>query len=79
MPRETAYMRGMRLLTEHRLTITEVTDERIRATARGSGEVHRLGLDGSTWWCSCPVRTDQCSHLHALRAVTVVPRGTLDH
>ena len=63
-------------LTEHRITVLEVNEDGVRAIARGSGIVHDLGLDASGWWCSCPVRTDQCSHLHALRAVTVVRRGT---
>lgn len=70
--RETAEAKGMRYLTEHRLTLLEVTEDGVRAIARGAGGVYHLGLEGGRWVCSCPCRTDQCSHLHALRAVTIV-------
>ena len=71
MPRENAYDKGMRLLTEHRLTITEVTVDSITAMVRGSGEFYRCGWTPDGWWCECPVLTGHCSHLHALRAVTI--------
>jgi len=75
MARESAQVKGLRYLVEHRLLIGEVTADRVRATVRGSGEVYRLGFEGGRWFCGCPARTNGCSHLHALRAVTVVPRS----
>jgi hypothetical protein len=69
--RETAETRGRRYLVEARLTITRLEGDDVRATCRGSGEVHDLGHDlARGWWCSCPARTT-CSHLHALQCVTV--------
>jgi uncharacterized Zn finger protein len=70
--RETVAAKAARYLTEGRLTIEYVVGDTVRASCRGSGELYRLGHEpGRGWWCSCPVRTDQCSHLAALRSVTV--------
>jgi uncharacterized Zn finger protein len=72
MIRETVAAKAARYLTEARLTVLRVDGDQVTATCRGSGELYQLGHDrGRGWWCSCPSRTDQCSHLVALRAVTV--------
>jgi uncharacterized Zn finger protein len=72
MPREGAEAKGKRYVCEGRLTIRLVNGEEIRATAKGDGELYELGLaPGRGWFCSCPAVTDQCSHLKALRLVTV--------
>ena len=73
--RESAEAKGARYLLEHRLTILAVNEHEIRAVARGSGEVYDCGLEGGRWHCSCPAKTVNCSHLFALRSVTVVPRS----
>jgi hypothetical protein len=70
--RETVEDKAKRYLVEARLTVEYVVGDTVRATCRGSGEVYRLGHDLQRgWWCSCASRTDQCSHLTALRAVAV--------
>lgn len=75
MPRESAHAKGLRYLTEHRLTVYAVNDAEVKATCRGSGARYQLGLDrGGNWWCSCPCHTTACSHLAALKAVTVHQR-----
>lgn len=74
MPRESAETKGLRYLVEHRITILSVDEEGVRAIARGSGEVYQLGRDASGWHCTCPCRTEACSHLFALKAVVVVSR-----
>lgn len=77
MARENAADKGRRYLTEGRLEVLYVKphDMRIRATCRGeSGETYKLGYSPAKWFCDCPVLTDQCSHLNALRLVTQVPR-----
>lgn len=72
MPRENAEAKGRRYLTEGRLLVVEVTDQRIRAFCRGDGALHRCGMDGGgRWWCMCPARGDRCAHLTALRLVCV--------
>jgi len=72
MTRETVAAKAARYLAEGRLIITAVDGDHVAACCRGDGEVHRLGHDpGRGWWCSCPVRTDRCAHLIALRSVTV--------
>ena len=73
MSREDAYVRGMRLLIEHRLHVHRDGDRVIEATCRGdSGEIHQLGYRPGRWYCSCPARS-QCAHLRALWAVTTRP------
>ena len=71
MPRENAATRARRILTEGRVIVTAVRPGvLVRAAVRGDGTVWRCGWDGGSWWCKCPVRTDQCAHLIALRLVT---------
>jgi uncharacterized Zn finger protein len=70
--RTTALDRGKQHLTDGRLILTSVNGDTITAQCRGSGEMHSLGHDLERgWWCTCPVTTDRCSHLHALRLVTI--------
>lgn len=71
MARENAAAKARRYLTEGRITITHLRPRTVvRAIARGDGAFYRCGWDGGTWWCHCPVRTDQCAHLIALRLIT---------
>lgn len=76
MPK-TARDKAFRLLTEGRLIVREVGlpshPGRIVAECRGdSGEIYMLGYDPirEEWRCGCPARTE-CSHLKALKLVTV--------
>ena len=79
MPRESAEAKGRRLLVEGRLVVQLVDGRKIVAACRGdSGEVYRLGFDPRTrsWRCTCPALTAACSHLIALRLVTLKPGET---
>lgn len=70
-PREGAYAKGRRYLTEGRLILTKVDGDDIRSTCRGdSGEVYRQQHYAGRWFCSCPAKT-RCSHVVALQLVTV--------
>lgn len=72
MSRETIAAKAARYLASARLTVVAVSGDHVGAGCRGGGEVHRCGHDpGRGWHCSCPARTDRCSHLAALRSVTV--------
>jgi hypothetical protein len=72
MTREDIAAKAARYLTEARLTITSVDGDHVTATCRGMGEVYTRGHDPARGWhCSCPVRSDRCSHLTALQSVTV--------
>ncbi len=77
MPREAAPDKARRYLSESRLRVLYVkpTDPRIRATCRGDGETYRCGysLPPQGWWCECPAKTVDCSHLLALRLVCETP------
>ncbi len=62
--RETAAVKGTRLLTEGRLIVTAAAAGEFAATVRGSGDVHRVTFGRGGWYCTCPARST-CSHLHA--------------
>ena len=73
--RESAAVKGRRLLTEARLTVERLNGDLIVASCRGdSGESYRLGHDPGRreWRCTCPAKT-RCSHLTALMLVTRRP------
>jgi uncharacterized Zn finger protein len=75
--RENARDKGVRYVSEARLTVMHVNYETrtIRAVCRGEGAVYALGCDGDDWWCACPAKT-RCAHLHALMLVTT--RGRVE-
>jgi hypothetical protein len=70
--------KGQRLLTEGRLTIVSCGPEyngRIHAICRGdSAKIYDLGYDEQKqeWRCTCEARSE-CSHLIALKLVTMEP------
>lgn len=69
--RENAASKGRRYLIEGRLIVTHARPGvSVRATCRGDGTVWHLGWDAGSWHCDCPARSDQCSHLLALRLTT---------
>lgn len=72
MTRETVADKARRYLAEGRLTVTAVDGDHVTAVCRGQGAIYQLGHEsGRGWHCSCPVRSDRCAHLLALRSVTV--------
>jgi hypothetical protein len=73
MPRENAFLKGRRYLTEARLRVLRVDDDRIESVCRGDGRFYRQGWIGGKWLCECPAVSDGCCHLIALRLVTVAP------
>lgn len=72
MPRETARAKADRILLEGRLVILEAGRYGVAARIRGEGVIHTARYQFGTWTCTCPVRSDQCSHLIALRRVVAV-------
>lgn len=72
MPRETARAKADRLLLEGRVVILEAGRYGVMARCRGEGVIHTARYQFGAWSCTCPVRSDQCSHLIALRRVVAV-------
>ncbi len=70
MSRESAHAKARRYLAEGRLLVIEVNEDRIAALCKGDGRVYSLGLAGD-WHCDCPALSRDCSHLRALRLVTI--------
>jgi hypothetical protein len=70
--RETARTKADRLLIEGRLIVEQVQPGHVQATCRGEGHLWHPAYVTGQWLCDCPVTTDQCSHLIALRRVVAV-------
>ncbi len=70
MTRENAAAKARRYLTEGRVVLTRVTPSSVKAIVRGDGATYTSIYRAGQWSCSCPARTDQCSHLRAVRLVT---------
>lgn len=64
--------KALRIILERRLTILLVAKNRIIAECRGTEQVYHLGWVRGQWWCHCDGH-NRCSHLAALRYVTVRP------
>jgi uncharacterized Zn finger protein len=76
MTRETIAGKAGRYLTEGRVVVTGVLGDTVTAVCQGETGAYDLGYTpGRGWWCTCPVRTDKCSHLAALMLVTVRRAG----
>ena len=75
--RETAAAKARRYLSEGRVILTRVGPDRVDAFVRGDAAVHASGYRNGEWRCTCPARTDACSHLRSLKLITAVdlPRG----
>ena len=75
--RETAATKARRYLAEGRITLIDVAEFRVSARVRGDGRIYDAGYRNGAWSCTCPARSDACSHLRALRLTTAVdlPRG----
>lgn len=72
-PRESAFTKARRILTEARVSVLNVGAGEILAAVRGdSGEIHRVVYERGRWVCSCPA-VGPCSHAQAVALVTVVP------
>lgn len=75
MPREAAFDKSRRYLTEGRLTVRRVNKAEVVAWCRGTDRFHRCGWSAdSGWWCSCEAK-GACSHLLALQSVVPIPPG----
>jgi uncharacterized Zn finger protein len=73
---ENADAKGRRYLAEGRVTLRHVGVDGVGAIVRGDGAWHRAGYADGRWYCTCPALSANCSHLVALRLVTVAPTET---
>jgi len=72
MTRESVDAKARRYLAEGRVVVTRVLGDKVTAVCQGETGAYDLGHAPSRgWWCTCPVRTDRCSHLAALWLITV--------
>lgn len=75
MTRESAEVRGRRMLTEGRLIVHKVNEAGVYASCRGSGTTHTVTQGRGGWSCTCEAR-GRCSHLVALMLVVDRPGGS---
>jgi uncharacterized Zn finger protein len=72
MSRESIQAKARRYLAEGRVVVTGVLGDQVTAVCQGETGAYDLGhAQGRGWWCTCPVRTDNCSHLAALWLITI--------
>jgi hypothetical protein len=79
MSRESARTKADRLLLEGRVSILDVDRDHVRALVRGEGHLYRATYAHGVWACTCAARSDQCSHLLALRRVVAVDAQAHQH
>lgn len=70
--RENAALKARRYLTEGRVIVHRVTPSLVVASCRGDGTMHRCRYEAGIWSCTCPVRSNGCAHLLAVRLVVAV-------
>jgi hypothetical protein len=70
VPRESAYLKARRYLTEGRVIVTHLDQFGVSARVRGDGAIWSVEYGAGVWTCTCPARSDQCSHCRAVRLVT---------
>ena len=68
---ETIQEKAGRLLATGRLTVRSLTVDAITAGIVGDHGSYRVGCDPSGWYCDCPAFTRRCSHIVALKQVTL--------
>lgn len=68
--RESAQAKGERYLASGRVLILRAGPGHVSALVRGDGAVYDCGYRNGVWSCPCAARSDQCSHLHAVRLCT---------
>jgi hypothetical protein len=74
--RETVEQKARRYLAEGRIVVTRVLGDTVDAVCQGQEGSYELGYrPGRGWFCSCPVRTDDCCHLRALWLITIRRRA----
>lgn len=71
MSRETANEKAARLLVTGRVEVRHVSDDRIAANVQGDHGDYSTGLHAGGWYCTCQFPWPRCSHLKALKLVTV--------
>ena len=67
--RESAHMKGVRLLAMGRVRIQSVRAGRAWATVLGDSGSYSVGCSHSRWHCTCEGHGDRCSHIAAVRMV----------
>lgn len=74
--RETVDAKARRYLIEARVRVLHCDENAgiIEAEVRGDSRLYSTGRDAEGWYCTCAARTRDCSHVRALRLVTVLER-----
>lgn len=77
--REAVDAKARRYLSDARVRVLHCDEEAaiIEAEIRGDSRLYSTGRDADGWFCSSAARTVDCSHVRALRLITILePRET---
>lgn len=72
--RETVDAKARRYLVEARIRVLRCDEDagHLEAEVRGDCRIYSAGRDGEGWFCTCAARTVDCSHVRALRLITIL-------
>lgn len=72
--RETIHAKARRYLIEARVRVLHCDEEAglITAEVRGDCRLYGAGRDAEGWFCDCAARTPDCSHVRALRLISIL-------
>jgi len=72
--RERIDAKGGRYLVEARVRVLHCDEDNgvIEAEVRGDSRLYSTGRDAEGWYCSCAARVQDCSHVRALRPISVL-------
>jgi uncharacterized Zn finger protein len=67
-------MKALRYLAEARVRILDCHEDAgtLAAEVRGNGRLYVVAHDEDGWACTCPARGENCCHVLACKAVTVL-------
>jgi hypothetical protein len=72
--RETVDAKARRYLVEARVRVLHCNEDAglLEAEVRDDRRLYSIQRVGEGWYCSCAARTQDCSHVRALRLVTIL-------
>jgi hypothetical protein len=74
MPRESAAVKAIRLLSSGRVVVRHVSDVAIVANVRGdSARIYSVSWSPEGWHCPCDAASTRCSHVQAVQLCTLEP------
>ncbi len=71
MPRQTVTDKASRLLADGAVHVHSADENHVSARVRGDSGIHDVNWQHGAWSCTCPACGPRCSHIAAVRQVTM--------